>query len=72
MNTEKCHAFIFRKEIILENFTIQVGDAQIVPEHEVTLSGVTLDSRLNFNTHINNILKEMSNKSMLLYELPNI
>ena len=72
MNPEKCHASILRKEIIPENSTIQVGDAQIVPEHEVTLLGVTLDSRLNFNTHINNILKEGSRKSMLSYKLPNI
>ena len=72
INPEKCHAFILRKEIIPENVTIQVGDAQNVPEHEVTLLGVTLDSRINFNTHINNILKEVSKKYMLLYELPNI
>ena len=62
MNPEKCHVFILRKEIIPENFTIQIGDTQIVPEHEVTLLGVTLDSRLNFNTHINDILKEVSKK----------
>ena len=37
---------------------IQVGDAHIVPEHEVTLLGVTLDSRLNFSTHINNIQRK--------------
>ena len=59
INPEKCHAFILGKEIIPKNFTIQVGNAQIVPEHEVTLSGLTLDSRLNFNTHIDNILKEV-------------
>ena len=63
MNPEKCHASILDKEIIPENFTMQVGDAQIVPEYKVLL-GVTLDSRLNFNTHINNILKEVSKKSM--------
>ena len=43
MNPEKCHAFILGKEIIPENFTIQIGDAQVVPEHEVTLLGVTSD-----------------------------
>ena len=48
MNPENCHTFIPRKEITPENFTIQVDDAEIVPEHEVTLLGVTLDSRLNF------------------------
>ena len=62
MNPEKFHAFILGKEIMPENFTIRVGDAHIVPEHEVTLLGVTLDSGLNFNTHINNILKEVSKK----------
>ena len=54
--------FHTQEEIIPENFTIQIGDTQIVPEHEVTLLGVTLDSRLNFNTHINGILKEVSKK----------
>ena len=72
MNPEKCHAFILGKEIIPENFIIQADDAQIVPKHEVTLLGVTLDSRLIFNIHINNILKELSKKSVLSYELPNI
>ena len=62
IHAEKCHAFVLGKEIILENFTIQVGNAQTVPEHEVTLLRVTLDSKLNFNTHINNILKELSKK----------
>ena len=62
MNPEKCHAFIHGKKIMPEHFTIRVGDVQIVPEHEVTLLGITLDSRLNFNTHINNILKEVSKK----------
>ena len=62
INPEKCHAFILWKEIMPENFTIPVGDVHIVPEHEVTLLGITLDSRLNFNTHINNILKEVSEK----------
>ena len=51
------------KEIMPKNFTIRVGDTLIVPEHEVTLLEVTLDSRLNFNTRINNILKEVSTKS---------
>ena len=62
MNPEKCHALILKKEIMPENFTIRVGDAHIVPEHEVTLLGVTLDSRLKVNTHIINILKEVSKK----------
>ena len=61
MNPEKCHAFILRKKIMAENFPIRIGNAHIVPEH-VTLLGVTLDSRLNINTHINNILKEVSRK----------
>ena len=62
IHPEKCHVFILGKEIMPENFTIQIGNTQIVPEHEVTLLGVTLDSRLNFNTHINGILKEVSKK----------
>ena len=69
MNPEKCHAFILGKEIMPENFTIRVGDAHIVPEHEVTLLGVTLDSRLNFNTHIINILKEVSKKANALVRI---
>ena len=65
MNPEKCHVFILGKElkIIPENFTIQIGDTQIVPEHEVTLLGVTLDNRLNFNTHILIIYSRKCQKS---------
>ena len=59
MNHGKCHALILRKEIIPENVTIQVGDAQIVPDMKLHFLGVRPDSRLDFNTHINNIQKEV-------------
>ena len=55
--TEFCNFILIAA---IENFTIRVDDTHIVPEHKVTLLRVTLDSRLNVNTRINNILKEVS------------
>ena len=47
---------------LFEDFTILVGDTALVVEDQVTLLGVTLDNKLNFNAHINTVCKEACRK----------
>ena len=57
MNAEKCHAIILGKEKLPENFTTKIGDISLSLENQVTLLGVTLDSKLNFEAHIQKMCK---------------
>ena len=45
-----------------EDFTILIDDTALIVEDQVTLLGVTLDSKLNFNAHINTVCKEACRK----------
>ena len=47
--------------IILGNtgsHTLKIGDTTIKSASSVTLLGITIDSKLNFKEHINNIVKK--------------
>ena len=49
------------KFIVLGNtgsYTLQIGDITIKSASSVTLLSATVDSKLNFNEHINNIVKK--------------
>ena len=41
---------------------LQIGDITIKSASSVTLLGITIDSKLNFKEHINNIVKNAYNK----------
>ena len=45
-----------------QNFTIKIGSIFMFPENQVTLFAVTLDSKLNFEAHIQKMCKEASKK----------
>ena len=62
MNPEKCHVIVLGNTKIYDDFTVQVGNASIVPESEVTLLGITLDNKLDFTSHISKICKGATNK----------
>ena len=51
MNPEKCHVIILG-DTIPEDFVIQIDNVSTAPESEVTLLGITLDSKLDFNSHL--------------------
>ena len=57
---EKCHVIILGDTNIPEDFTIQIDNVRRAPESgiEVTLLGITLDSRFNININITKICKE--------------
>ena len=60
MNPEKCHVIILGDTNIPEDFTIQIDNVHRVPESEVILLGITLDSKFDFNSHISRIRKKAS------------
>ena len=62
MNPEKCHVIILGDTNIPEDFTIHIDNVQRAPESEVTLLGITLDSKFDFNSHITKICKEASKR----------
>ena len=62
MNAEKCNAMILAKEKLPENFILNIGDISLSPENQVTLLGITFDSKLNFEAHIQTLCKEVPKK----------
>ena len=55
MNPEICHIIILGDTNIPEDFTIQIDNVHRAPESEVTLLGITLNSKFDFNIHITKI-----------------
>ena len=62
MNPDKCHVMVLGAKTLPEDFTILVDDTALIVEDQVTLLGVTLDNKLNFNAHINTVCKEACRK----------
>ena len=63
MNPEKCHVIILGNTKINDDFTVQIGNASITPESEVTLLGITLDNKLDLTqSHISKVCKGATNK----------
>ena len=62
MNPEKCRVIILGDTNIPEDFTIQIDNVHRAPESEVTLLGITLDSKFDFNSHVTKICKEASKR----------
>ena len=62
MNPEKCHVIILGDTNVPDDFTIQIDNVHRAPESEVTLLGITLDSKFDFNSHITKICKEASKR----------
>ena len=69
MNPEKCHVIVLGNTKIDGDFTVQIGNASITPESEVTLLGITLDNKLAFTIHISKICKGATNKSNALLRI---
>ena len=57
-NTDKSHILLSGNNKQLAN----IDGHQIISEHEQVLLGVTIDSNLTFETHINNLCKKSSAK----------
>ena len=62
MNPEKCHVMIIENEDVPEHFTLNVDNTEKVAEGKLCLLGITIDRKLNFNSHIENLCREASKK----------
>ena len=57
-NTDKCHLIIVNNQdndIIIGNDVI----TSVTSENSVKLLGITIDNKLNFNEHVDNICKKL-------------
>ena len=71
MNPKKCKVIILEENIIPESFSVEIDNILRKPVSEVTLLGVTLGNKLNFNSHTSNICKEASKKLSALLRVGN-
>ena len=71
MNPEKCQVIILGQKAIPENFSVEIDNILRKPVPEATFLGVTLDNKLNFNSHTSNICKEASKKLSALLRVGN-
>ena len=70
LNTDKCH--LIMSAFKYEHIWAQIGKDKIWEDNEVKLLGVTIDNRLNFDTHINNICKKANQKLSVLSRMRHI
>ena len=57
-NSDKCHLIIVNNQ----DNDIKIGNDVITSENSVKRLGVTIDNKLNFNEHVDNICKKANNK----------
>ena len=61
-NSDKCHLIIVNNQ---QN-DIKIGNDGITSDNSVKRLGVTIDNKLNFNEHVDNICKKANNKLQAL------
>ena len=63
VNPEKFQAIIIdSRNQLQDKYRLRVNNAEIVPKTSVTLLGVEIDNKLNFEKHISSICKKASNQ----------
>ena len=70
VNTSKFQCMVFGKTEGLGDFV--VNENIICPTDEVTLLGITVDSKLNFNSHVSNICIKAGKQVQVLSRLCNV
>ena len=60
LNADKCHFMIFGET--KDMMKLHIGMAVLEHSDEETLLGVTLDTKLNFKTHVQTLCKKASQK----------
>ena len=69
LNEEKSHLLIFGAKN--DGMTLNIGASQISESESEKLLGVTLDSKLDFNVHVNQVCMKASQKLYALARVPN-
>ena len=62
MNPEKCHVIIIGNEDVPKHFTLNIDNTEKVAEDKLCLLEITIDRKLNFSSHIENLCREASKK----------
>ena len=62
MNPEKRHVMIIGNDDVPEHFTLDIDNIGKVAEDKLCLSGIIIDRKLNFSSHIEKLCKEASEK----------
>ena len=70
LNTDKCHLLMSGSKY--EHFWTQIGKDKIRKNNKVKFLGMTTDNSLKFDTNINNICTEVSQKLSVLSRMRNI
>ena len=70
LNTDKCHLLVSGSKY--EHFWTQIGKDKIKENNKVKFLGMTTDNSLKFDTNINNICTEVSQKLSVLSRMRNI
>ena len=60
LNSDKCHLLVCGHKY--EHMICSIDDTKVIESHIVKLLGITIDSELKFNHHINSICKKASSK----------
>ena len=58
-NISKCHLLVNKKDEV----TIRIGDTEIKNSEYENLLGIKVDTKLNFNEHLNDIISKVSRKT---------
>ena len=69
LNEEKSHLLIFGAKN--DGMTLNIGTSQISESESEKLLGVTLDSKLNSNVHVNKVCMKASQKLYALARVSN-
>ena len=66
-NISKCHLLVNKRDEV----TIRIGDTEIKNSEYEILLGIKVDTKLNFNEHLNDIISKASRKVNALWrEMP--
>ena len=71
-NYRKYKTMAMKNKIEITNPTMSIQGSEIESTEKLNLLGVTIDSKLNFNHHINNVCKKASQRIGVLMRLKNL
>ena len=71
-NYSKYKTMAMQKKGEITNLSMSIQGSEIESTEKLSLLGVTIDNKLNFNHHINNVCKKASQRIGVLMRLKNL
>jgi len=72
VNPDKFQALILGKHKQNDSIKLKINGSEIIPEKSVTLLGIEIDDKLNFNDHVKTICKKAGNKINAIGRIKNL